>query len=666
MSVDEGSLSSNKQVINISSTSTTPNYTQTSGNTSQSMTPSEFGYHHLNRQSNAVSLESSPKSDVYEHLEQAFKNTDQGMGPTLLSLSSSKSKSPIKSTINITYNIKSPMSTTHENVFFGKNSRDIGKSSEAKNILETSFDESMVYEQIHVFNSTVSEINNMLDNGNENDGQRDTPTNYSMESDVGDGSNNATSQIVPVSGKEFERSEIKESQSSIELNPTEVNRNVIDIKEARKMSDADDVPMPDQELDIQDSLEIDPNISLYENVQLRKPATLYANVLVSSSHAKLSQNATIEHSDNAKVEDDEQENRPSSFTVRQLANKFQTSPCEVRAPFDFTKPFTKKANDVSRNSPCLTKAKNTKHLNKSAKITRSLDENAFVREFGNGKLHENINKSTQQLPEIINVLSENSPSRRSSAEYTRPKSLNPPKRLPDMTPVANEACKTDATGKLKIELNTNTNNDTVSATNFDIKITPTTENPISLIQHNVGFDTKNGDDEKCLNSISSVKGIGNFKLDRERIEKIKEERRHQLNEKFRSESFKCDTDYNKLKSKSKTELTELKESDRKIGGSLQFKSKSRAEIYNMKDADSPSALTLAQSFGGSCVNRIRRISDEKNQNTCNEDFVPTDLGMGDEADNVAAKSRKFERRPTDIRRDPDGFTVPQKKIVNPQ
>lgn len=652
--MDEASSSSNKQAVNTSSTSTTPNYTHTSGNTSQSMTPSEYGYHHLHRQSNAVSLENSPKSDDYEQLEQVFKNHDKSMGPTptLLTLSSSKSKSPIKSTINITYNVKSPPATAHENNFFPQKSSS-EPPNDMKNLLETSFDESMVYEQIHVFNNTISEINNMLDNENINIDGLPTASPTSVPINIEQSENvNVAPQIVPDIGAKIE----SKPDSSIEIvvsprHSVKIKTNDTEIISKRKNSDGDDETMAEQELEAQDSLEMDPNISLYENIQLRKPTAVYENIHMSSNQIDL--NATNAgdktNTKEVKIEHEQESDRPTSFSVRQLANKFQTSPNDTQMPFEFSKPYAKKSNDANRNSPCMAKAKNQLHLNKSAKITRSLDENAFVREFGNTKLQENINRSTHQIPDIKNILSENSPSRRSSIEYTRPKSLNPPKRLPEFSIATNDLCKTD-------------NNLLI---NFDLKITPTTENPISLIQQNVvGMaDSKQSDDEKSLNSISSVKGLGVYKLDRDRIEKIKEERRLQLNEKFRSESFKCDKDYKKIKSKSKTELTDLKEPDRKLRGSLQFKSKSRGEIYNTKDADSPNALALAQSFG--CVGRVRRISDEKNQNTCSDEYVATDATMIEETENVAAMSRKFERRPVDIRRDQDGFTT-QIKIVNPQ
>lgn len=662
-SADEGSFSSTKHAILTSSTSTTPNYTYTSGNTSQSMTPSEFGYHHLNRPSAAVSLDSSPKSDIYE---QVFQNRDHALGPAMLtSLSSSKPKSPIKSTINITYNIKSPTLLSNEASFFPQKTANEKTACETRNMLETNFDESMVYEQIHVFNNTISEINNMLDNGN-------AVTSDIVEPLVTSAGAAATPAITA-------KSSLKNASDSIQSNMTHQSQTLPNVGHAKerksdvvridnviqsvndkqhlsypsKIADGDDVTMPDQELDNQDSLEDDPNISLYENVQLRKPFAVYENMHVPINQTNMNQRTTPASKCNVKndniIDEDNESDRPSSFTVRQLANKFQTSPNDVVAPFDFSKPYAKKSIDGNQNPTGVSRAKlNQVHLNRTAKITRSLDENAFVREFGNAKLQENINRSTHQIPDIKNILTENSPSRRSSIEYTRPKSLNPPKRLPDMSiATSNEICQSTD----------------ISLFDFDLKITPTTENPISLIQQNVMLFDKNSDDEKSLNSISSVKNLGIFKLDRDRIEKIKEERRLQLNEKFRSESFKSDKDNKKIKSKSKTELTDWKEPDRKIRASLQYKSKSRGEIYNTKDADSPSALTLAQSFG--CVGRIRRISDEKNQNTCNDADYLADMAMREETEQVAVVPRKYDRRPVDIRRDQDGFTT-QMKVVNSQ
>lgn len=616
--VDEGSFST-----------TTPNNTQTSGNTSQSMTPSEFGYHNLNRPSPAVSLDNSPKSDAYE---QMFHSRDQGVMESA-ALAAAKSKSPIKSTINITYNVKPP-ATGHASMLIGHKVDNDKTTGQPKNVLETNFDESMVYEQIHVFNNTISEINNMLENGN-----IDT-----MES------------VLPVdvqsNGAPTPKSSINNHQTAFKQSPVHsiadecvgdysnemLNRNQnFNHKQANEI---DNATLPDQKLETRDSIEtIDANASLYENVQMRKPPAVYENMHFFGSPTKVNQriDAAVKH--NMNDENIDSLDRPSSFTVRQLANKFQASPNEMATPIDFSKPFGKKSTDSNQIVTGQPRAKlNQAHLNRAAKITRSLDENAFVREFGNTKLQENINRSTQQLIDVKNILTENSTSRRSSIEYNRPKSMNPSNRLSDVqiaTVTSNDICKANEPALDAAEL----------------QITPTTENPISLIQQNVMLFDRNSDDEKSHNiTPAAVKSLGVFKLDRDRIEKIKEERRLQLNEKFRSESFKCDKDNKKVQSKSKTELSDLKDADRKIRGSLQFKSKSRGEIYNTIDADAPSALTLAQSFGS--VGRVRRISDEKNHNTCGDTDRTSSIVASREREQV---SRNFERRSGDVRFDRDCF-----------
>lgn len=297
MSVDDASLSSlNKQIINIPSTPNTPNYTHTSGNTSQSMTPSEFGYQHLNRQSGAVSLESSPKScdiNLYENLERSFSSYD---GTTRLSINpkitSAKSSSPIRSTINITYNLKSPLKhATHENVFFSSNlesnkPKTISSDYEVVNVvsslqekptkplLETSFDENMVYEQVKFFKGAVSEVNSLLDNGNGHLVIEEKQTEpeadlllFSMDDD-------ATQQVVP---------DISANDAATTIIESEVNSNTMttfaNVDSKRKFVESDDVPMyDDHDVDIQDSLELNSDFSLYENVEYRKPMSVYENV----------------------------------------------------------------------------------------------------------------------------------------------------------------------------------------------------------------------------------------------------------------------------------------------------------------------------------------------------------------------------------------------------
>lgn len=620
MSIDEVSPPSNKQNVNMSSTSNTPNFTQTSGSTSQSVTPSEFGYHNLNRASNAVSIESSPKSDIYETLEHAFANYEQVATP-VQSLPPIKTKSPIKATINITY--KSPMRTTPPANFLFTNDRPISPDptqfpdyepvdvvTMVAKPLETSFDENGVYEQLKFFKGAVSEVNHLLNNGNEVQQGANTKFNTDLN----------TPQVVPT------------IESATNAANDVANEKMSTEPMADDKSDSGDVLMPEQEL-TQDSLEFDSNLSMYENVNLRKSPNAYENVnLRSDGKAKSVQDT------NTTLLLGKENNKPANFTVKQLANKFETSPIDAQPPFDFSKPFARKNCDTNRNSANPPKAKNLQqqHLNKTNSFTRSLDENAFVREFGSSRSNEKVNRSTHQIP--INILTENSPIRRSMNDATKPKILNPPKRLPSLNDSDNKICKKE-----------NVDESSIIST-CDIQITPTTENPISLIQHNVNMEQKLGADDDRNSTNISNKVLSSFKLDRERIERIKEERRHQLNEKFRSESFKCEKENNKAKSKSKIELNELKDADKKISDSLQYKSKSRNEIYNKKDADT--SLALMQPLSGAndgSLGRVRSISDEKNQNDC--------ANTNADQQSVAFRSRKFDRRSIDLKREQEFNTA---------
>lgn len=285
------------------------------------MTPSEFGYQHLNRQSGAVSLENSPKScdiNVYENLERSFSSYD---GTTRLNITpkitSTKSSSPIRSTINITYNLKSPLkNVTHENVFFCSNSESnksktisndyevvnvVGNLQEkptTKPLLETSFDENMVYEQVKFFKGAVSEVNSLLDNGNDRLTVEEKSTEpeadlllFSMDDEVSDG----TQQVVP-------NIDLGDNEAPTAKNESEVNSNSMTsfacVDSKRKFVESDDVPMyDDHDVDIQDSLELTSDYSLYENVEYRKPVSVYENVTVNSMSKSIDSKDQIEESE---------------------------------------------------------------------------------------------------------------------------------------------------------------------------------------------------------------------------------------------------------------------------------------------------------------------------------------------------------------------------------
>lgn len=605
------------------STPNTPNHTHTSDNTSQSMTPSEFGYHNLNRiQSPAASSENSPKDSItHENLEQNYYEN-------------SHLKNPIKSTINIIY--KSPTKTTnniidehvYEDVVTPISEITNSCVEHPKSLLETTFDDKMVYEQVKFYKTTISEINEMLDNGNDDNDDNSKKVfddSLTMESD----------SVVPNPTPNTE--DINKSEDLIR--PTEIDMSTTADSYTEDKTFNEDIAMSsDHDLDVQDSLEFDQNVSMYENVHIKQPPKVYENVEMNVKKQKLTKQKS-------NLEKPTLELKPSNFIVRQLATKFEISPSENSAPFDFSKQLRK--SDLNRNSPCTIRARNnaTRDMNKQIKITRSLDENAFIREFGSKRL-ENLNQSQQtiqQFSDLDNTLSEN---RRKSLEFTRPKSLNSPKKLPSLV-TPDELCKSSSS-PLKLDLQKSPQHHE-SNSSQPVKITPTTENRISLIQNNVHHiqqtlstppppssqpnSIQQSDDEKSLCSLVSAHKstsslIENCKLDRDRIEKIKEERRHQLSEKFRNESFRETSKplmniYQPIKSKSKTDVSDIKDStfsNHQCQPDDKFKSKSRNDVRTAADnfINQESCVSTGYSTTGNMalttINRVRRISDEKNQN----------------------------------------------------
>ncbi|XP_026322663.1 GTPase-activating protein CdGAPr [Hyposmocoma kahamanoa] len=175
--------------------------------------------------------------------------------------------------------------------------------------------------------------------------------------------------------------------------------------------------------------------------------------------------------------------KSKNLNVRELAIRFE-SPTEQKGPFVFEKfkaeikyPSLERKSDMVKQETRQTSPKGNNKLSKNSLNARSLDENAFIKEFG---------------PERTYV------DRRKSLEVRD--------------------------GKKKIDLNLNLEE---QKPKFE-SITPTTENKISLIQR---FDVK--PDLKTLIGFEAEK-----KLSRERIEKYKEERRNFLREKYSSQSFR--------------------------------------------------------------------------------------------------------------------------------
>ena len=591
-------------------------------NTSQSVTPSEFGYQNLQRQLSMHSLiateENSPAYEEYE-------NTPSNLSSPLKHLAS-----PIKSTISITYNLKSPQRElcedhkareSHSKPSFLRTKDNNERKLSNRPLLETSFDENTVYEQVKFFRNSVTEVNQLL-----NEDRKYLTTELENLAEI------------------EELSESERESDKEQITPIEHHHQVEDIQ----MSDEEKL--------------------LYENVELRKPKSVYENLMGESMKQNKNDNHNNYQDPDPEVELDSLDSikehetietiqitstarrSPSNFSVKELANKFESSPVEQMPAFDFSTRHSvrKSTHPQPQQQPAQpnlnthperglkhqqqqssTAASLKQKLNKSQQITRSLDENAFIREFGNKNLQELKIKSSQQLPELTEHCS-----RRKSFDFTRPKTLNPPKRLPGM-PITEEHFNTKTTEKslLRIDLpkekNFNNLNVAVSTTpittgsslehdyeSTELKITPTTENRISLIQNNVQPPQDNSQD---VNNSNVSKVLSGVKLDRERIDRIKEERRQQLTQKYHTDSFK---------SKSKSDLnSSSKNDDEKFisdNTSLRVKSKSRADMRTLqKDMDNlkefgrnPPSTALSETTLNTQhqQHRVRSISDEKNQN----------------------------------------------------
>lgn len=494
-----------------------PNNSNFTDNTSQSVTPSEFGYQHLQRQLSMHSLlANEDSSPVYEDFEQ----TPVKMVPT----------SPIRSTISITY--KSPE-----------------KEKKAPALLETNFDENIVYEQVKLFRNSVTEVNQML---------------------------HERSSLKQIDEEEHQ-------QDGEAYKAAEMTQQLLQLEQ--------DQHLEEQQVEEEDAEEDEQSQLLYENIELRKPKTVYENLRGEEmklnteekpSNDRIELDSLDSLPDNMEQERDHQHSpsKSPSFSVKELANKFESSPVEQLPSFDFAVRggSMKKPNELSVPKAMPAPVPLKKLNSVGQKITRSLDENAFVREFG-GKQLQDLSASTK-LPEVLSEVN----SRRKSFDFTRPKTLNPPKRLPGMS-ITEEICHKEP-------------------------ITPTTENRISLIQQN-----NVPKEQPFLPPAGRKSVLTGVVLDRERIDKIKEERRQQLTQKYHGDT---------LKSRSRTELN-AEDNNFQAAESLRIKSKSRGDMHALqKDMDmnlkqmsrvagggSESTLHMAQELG---LQRVRRISDEKNQN----------------------------------------------------
>ncbi|XP_013176425.1 PREDICTED: GTPase-activating protein CdGAPr isoform X3 [Papilio xuthus] len=240
----------------------------------------------------------------------------------------------------------------------------------------------------------------------------------------------------------------------------------------------------------------------YENVFIESRDREYENINVDTlkicdkvdisevnEHKSEHEQNTLE-SDNGNVI--KQKTMSKNLNVRELAIRFE-SPTEQKGPFTFDKFKTEiKYPSLERkdDEKCETRKKEVtvklpppvspKTYKLSKNSARSLDENAFIKEFGN---ETNDRRKSLEVKEAS-------------------KQTN---NLPDL------------------------NLNTEESETKPASITPTTENKISIVQR---FELKKPD-LKNLIGIETEK-----KLSRERIEKYKEERRNFLREKYSSQSFR--------------------------------------------------------------------------------------------------------------------------------
>lgn len=640
------------------STPNTPNVTPNSGGattTSQSVTPSEFGYQHLNRMSDMCTPATPTEFGVVGAEQQQQMSGKSGVPG-----------SPIKSTICITYNPKSP--TTSPPRSRGESvsvlrCNDL-ESSEDYEVIEVdskdsehqeaSFDENMVYEQVKFFKSAVSAINDLVEGG-------------------------GSGEVTPTAADALQM--VPESTGG--------DRMTLRLHKAEEVPSAD-VSMMSAAEHLDDSLEFDQNLSLYENVIVERPAAFYENVEVRRSMQEVKKEVvtpeiTLDGKVTAEVTEAEEEGaRPKGkFLVKQLATKFETSPVDPQPPFDFSK-GSATGMVLRRDASCgavnnrpsdrmTTPASGPvmamKNTSSPRAIARSLDENAFVREFGSVKILDKFPAATTGETQENNQNSENingappMTARRSGAsDYAKPKSLNPPKKLPvleggGVATAAAAVASVSVVEQCKAAIRSREDPMSKSSPFLAARITPTTENRISLVQHQAKAEEAAVDEDKCNGGGGAVQ-LRDCKLDRDRIERIKEERRLQLNEKFRSESFKGENDTIKIKSKSKTELRASEKGDAIIHASstldrTTLRSKSKVDVLAREKGDeeklkrfsgrSEEQLSWIGGGGGGgdrmsllIQDRIRRVSESR--------------GGGDDVKDATATNanwklrNKFEKR----------------------
>jgi Rho GTPase-activating protein 32 len=450
-------------------------------------------------------------------------NVNASPTPTSTNTTPTKHSKPTTATISITYNLRSPITkdapidifsnntssstatttSTTPNKDIEKATVDISKGGVYENVdinaekqaktekpqklLETTFDENIVYEQVKYFRNSICQVNDIIGDDDDDDSDDQivapppTPAIFmssipkihsvqpKKEKYLLEPTEKQQPQVVPdiILDIDNKSSDNQEQQQHATLEEDmSLSSAVTALVGSAHPGDDNDVQMLET-----DSLEFESqNLSLYENIELRHPPKVYENVdLSKKTHSicdtgKDGKKASLLPTKDTEMEEykvettekiETQAVQAQNFSVRQLANKFETSPVEVPLAFDFnlsSKPVivgSRKSESPKIPPGSIRVGKQFKDSNNS----RSLDENAFIREFGGSKKFEHFNKSIAQIPEIEkNQVDSCSPNRRKSIEM--PKMLNPPKKLPELksTTGESEACKQQAIDKHKFEL----------------------------------------------------------------------------------------------------------------------------------------------------------------------------------------------------------------------
>ncbi|XP_073965247.1 GTPase-activating protein CdGAPr [Choristoneura fumiferana] len=267
-----------------------------------------------------------------------------------------------------------------------------------------------------------------------------------------------------------------------------------------------------------------------------------------------------------------------SLNVRELAHRFE-SPTEQKGPF-----FEKFKTEVKYPEKDEQVSPKCFKLSKNSANARSLDENAFVKEFGNEKTYVDRRKSL----EVKDVKKQT-------------------KFLPD----------------LDLNLNMEENDKHVT--------TPTTENKISLIQR---FDTKKVDLKNMIGFDTEKK------LSRERIEKYKEERRNFLREKYSSQSFRSNPEQ-LTRIKLKKEDTESPKFERRntvdLGQRMRF-SLARSS-HNLDTIPSPTSPERERVGGSERVSESERGESSAGRNFERKEKISPSYNIRDMAAIFEQKSQ---------------------------